>query len=40
MKLGWLCWGEFDTHPTLYEEEPESYLFVRIVPIVYAEVVK
>ena len=40
MKLAWICYDDDEEYPQVYIkfEEPESYLYNRIVPIVYAEI--
>lgn len=40
MKLAWICYDDDEEYPQVFIkfEEPESYLYNRIVPIVYAEI--
>jgi len=42
MRLAWLCWLEDDEDPIVVFTDPEGvrYRYVRIVPIVYAEIVQ
>ncbi len=40
MKLAWLVWRYEDDAPSIRFEEPEEYLWVKIVPIVYTEIQK
>ena len=36
MKLAWLCYNESRLQPVIRFEEPEPWLYLRVVPIVYA----
>ena len=43
MKLAWICYlheGWEQERPILLFEEPEYWLYDRVIPIVYAEIVK
>ncbi len=43
MKLAWLCWEsswiEDDEGPIILFEKPEEYVYTKIIPIVYMEIV-
>jgi hypothetical protein len=40
MKLAWLCYDDDEEYPevVIRFEEPESYQYNRIIPIVYEEI--
>ena len=40
MKLAWICYDDDEDYPQVFIKftEPESYMYSRIVPIVYAEI--
>ena len=42
MKLAWICYDDYEEYPTveIKFEEPNHYMYSRVVPIVYAEIVE
>ena len=40
MKLAWLCYDEYSSNPEFLTEEPESWRYGTVIPIVYAEIQK